>query len=109
MNRSCLVVGRVLMERGMTAEQAIERVRQRRSGSLSDEYAEWLRSEEEARQPKADPATATSVRGTGARSSALQSVTRWVRSMKERHVCCRRRSSTSLPIHTICGTQMTRR
>jgi len=59
MNRSCLVVGRVLMERGMTAEQAIERVRQRRSGSLSDEYAEWLRSEEEARQPKADPATAT--------------------------------------------------
>jgi poly(ADP-ribose) glycohydrolase ARH3 len=50
-NRSCLVAARVLMERHMTAEQAIDRVRERRSGSLSDEYADWLRSEEEARRP----------------------------------------------------------
>jgi protein-tyrosine phosphatase len=48
MNRSVLVAARVLMERGMTAEQAIELVRNRRSGSLSDEYADWLRAEEVA-------------------------------------------------------------
>jgi protein-tyrosine phosphatase len=47
MNRSVLVAGRVLMEQGLTAEQAIERVRERRKGSLSDEYAQWLRSEDE--------------------------------------------------------------
>jgi hypothetical protein len=29
----------------MTAEDAIERVRERRHGSLSDEYADWLRRE----------------------------------------------------------------
>jgi hypothetical protein len=34
------------MHQGMTAEDAIERVRERRHGSLSDEYAEWLRREE---------------------------------------------------------------
>jgi poly(ADP-ribose) glycohydrolase ARH3 len=56
MNRSCLVAGRTLMERGMTAEQAIERVRERRTGSLSDEYAAWLRFEEEARVPQSDGA-----------------------------------------------------
>ena len=50
-NRSCLVAGRVLMERGMTADQAIERIRERRRGSLSDEYAEWLRAEEPTMPP----------------------------------------------------------
>jgi protein-tyrosine phosphatase len=45
MNRSALVVGRVLMAQGMTADEAIALVRDRRKGSLSDEYAEWLRSE----------------------------------------------------------------
>lgn len=59
MNRSCLVAGRVLMQRGMTAEQAIERVRERRSGSLSDEYADWLRSEEESQPPETSAADAT--------------------------------------------------
>ena len=29
-----------LMERGMTAREAIDRIRERRKGSLSDEYAE---------------------------------------------------------------------
>jgi protein-tyrosine phosphatase len=46
MNRSALVVARVLMEQGMTAREAIDRVRERRKGSLSDEYAEWLLSED---------------------------------------------------------------
>jgi protein-tyrosine phosphatase len=46
MNRSALVVARTLMERGMTAREAIDRVRERRNGSLSDEYAEWLLSED---------------------------------------------------------------
>ena len=46
MNRSALVVGRVLMAQGMTADEAIALVRDRRKGSLSDEYAEWLRSDE---------------------------------------------------------------
>jgi protein-tyrosine phosphatase len=46
MNRSALVVGRVLMAQGMTADEAIALVRDRRKGSLSDEYAEWLRTEE---------------------------------------------------------------
>ena len=45
MNRSVLVAARVLMEQGMTAEEAIEHVRERRRGSLSDEYADWLRAE----------------------------------------------------------------
>jgi protein-tyrosine phosphatase len=45
-NRSALVTARVLMEQGMTAERAIQTVRERRPGSLSDEYAEWLCSEE---------------------------------------------------------------
>lgn len=45
MNRSALVVARVLMARGMSAKDAIELVRERRKGSLSDEYAEWLRSD----------------------------------------------------------------
>jgi protein-tyrosine phosphatase len=45
MNRSALVTARVLMEQGMTAEEAIEAVRERRRGSLSDEYADWLRRE----------------------------------------------------------------
>jgi protein-tyrosine phosphatase len=44
MNRSVLIAALVLMEQGMTADQAIARVRERRSGSLSDEYADWLRS-----------------------------------------------------------------
>jgi hypothetical protein len=42
MNRSALVVARVLMERGLSAEEAIALVRERRKGSLSDEYAAWL-------------------------------------------------------------------
>jgi protein-tyrosine phosphatase len=46
MNRSALVVARALMQRGMTAREAIDRVRERRKGSLSDEYAEWLLSED---------------------------------------------------------------
>jgi protein-tyrosine phosphatase len=46
MNRSILVVARVLMAQGMTADEAIALVRDRRKGSLSDEYAEWLRSDE---------------------------------------------------------------
>ena len=46
MNRSALVAARVLMEQGMRAELAIETVRERRRGSLSEEYADWLRSEE---------------------------------------------------------------
>jgi protein-tyrosine phosphatase len=46
MNRSVLVGALVLMHQGMTAEEAIERVRERRHGSLSDEYADWLRSEQ---------------------------------------------------------------
>ena len=54
MNRSVLVAALVLMERGMSAEEAIELVRERRHGSLSDEYAEWLRSEE---HPVADART----------------------------------------------------
>ena len=45
MNRSVLVGALVLMHQGMTAEEAIERVRERRHGSLSDEYADWLRGE----------------------------------------------------------------
>lgn len=47
-NRSALVAARVLMEQGMTAEQAIETVRERRRGSLSDEYADWLRLEKQS-------------------------------------------------------------
>jgi protein-tyrosine phosphatase len=46
MNRSALVVARTLIERGVTAREAIDRVRERRKGSLSDEYAEWLLSED---------------------------------------------------------------
>ena len=42
MNRSALVVGRVLMVTGMSGAEAVERVRERRLGSLSDEYANWL-------------------------------------------------------------------
>jgi protein-tyrosine phosphatase len=49
-----LVAALVLMERGMSADAAIELVRERRHGSLSDEYAEWLRSEE---HPVADART----------------------------------------------------
>jgi protein-tyrosine phosphatase len=45
MNRSVLVAALVLMHQGMTAEDAIERVRERRHGSLSDEYADWLLGE----------------------------------------------------------------
>jgi protein-tyrosine phosphatase len=48
MNRSALVAARVLMEQGMSAQAAIETVREQRKGSLSDEYAAWLRAEEEA-------------------------------------------------------------
>ena len=44
LNRSALVVARVLMASGMTAQQAIDRVRERRSGALGDEYADWLLS-----------------------------------------------------------------
>lgn len=44
-NRSVLVAARVLMEQGMTADEAIAHVRERRRGSLSDEYADWLRTE----------------------------------------------------------------
>lgn len=46
MNRSALVVARALMAQGMTADEAISLVRDRRKDSLSDEYAEWLVSEE---------------------------------------------------------------
>ena len=45
MNRSVLVAALVMMRQGMTAEGAIERVRERRHGSLSDEYADWLPGE----------------------------------------------------------------
>lgn len=44
MNRSALVVARVLMARGMSAEDAIDLVRERRKDSLRDEYAGWLLS-----------------------------------------------------------------
>ena len=44
MNRSALVVGRVLMVRGMNGAEAVARVRARRLGSLGDEYADWLLS-----------------------------------------------------------------
>jgi hypothetical protein len=44
MNRSALVVARVLMKQGMSAQDAIDLVRQRRVGSLGDEYAAWLLS-----------------------------------------------------------------
>jgi protein-tyrosine phosphatase len=47
MNRSCLVGARVLIERGMTGAEAVKRVRARRDGSLSDEYAAWLMAEAE--------------------------------------------------------------
>ncbi len=47
MNRSALVVARVLMARGMTAEEAIVRIGELRKGSLSDEHADCLRSEGE--------------------------------------------------------------
>lgn len=49
MNRSALATARILMEQGMTAEEAIATVRERRRGSLSEAYADWLRSEEPAR------------------------------------------------------------
>jgi protein-tyrosine phosphatase len=58
MNRSVLVAARVLMERGMSAEEAIAHVRDRRHGSLSDEYADWLRAEgvhHPRRAPTTDP------------------------------------------------------
>ena len=42
LNRSALVTARVLMQRGMTAQEAIDRVRAKRSGALGDEYAAWL-------------------------------------------------------------------
>lgn len=42
LNRSALVTARVLMQRGMTAQEAIDRVRAKRQGSLGDEYAAWL-------------------------------------------------------------------
>ena len=48
MNRSALVAARTLMEHGLSAEDAIALIRKRRKGSLSDEYAGWLRSEEVA-------------------------------------------------------------
>jgi protein-tyrosine phosphatase len=48
MNRSALVVARALMEQGMGAREAIDRVRDRRHGSLSYEYADWLLSEDSA-------------------------------------------------------------
>ncbi len=51
MNRSALVAARVLMAQGMTAEEAILRIRERRRGSLSDEYEDWLRSEEDEPHP----------------------------------------------------------
>jgi protein-tyrosine phosphatase len=46
MNRSALVVARVLMAQGMSADEAIRTIRGRRRGSLSDEYAKWLLEEE---------------------------------------------------------------
>jgi protein-tyrosine phosphatase len=46
MNRSALVTAYVLMERGMSAAEAIDLVRKRRSGALSDEYADWLLSQD---------------------------------------------------------------
>jgi hypothetical protein len=49
MNRSALVVARALMEGGMSAQEEIDHVRERRKGSLSDEYAEWLLSEDDER------------------------------------------------------------
>jgi protein-tyrosine phosphatase len=44
MNRSALVVARILMVQGMSARDAIDLVRERRQGSLGDEYADWLLS-----------------------------------------------------------------
>ena len=41
-NRSALVVARILMKRGMSAQDAIDLVRERRKGALSDGYADWL-------------------------------------------------------------------
>jgi protein-tyrosine phosphatase len=48
MNRSCLVAGLVLIYRGMAGDEAVLRIRGRREGSLSPDYADWLRSEEPA-------------------------------------------------------------
>jgi len=42
-NRAALMAGLVLIERGMPPKEAVATVRQRRQGSLSDEYASWLR------------------------------------------------------------------
>ncbi len=48
MNRSCMVAGLVLIYRGMAGDEAVRRIRERRQGSLSEYYAEWLRTEEPA-------------------------------------------------------------
>jgi protein-tyrosine phosphatase len=45
MNRSALLVGRVLIEQGYSGEEAVHLVGARRRNSLSDDYAEWLISE----------------------------------------------------------------
>ena len=44
MNRSALVVARTLMRQGMSGQEAVDLVRERRKGALGDEYAEWLLS-----------------------------------------------------------------
>ncbi len=73
LNRSALVAGRILMEQGMSAERAIETVRERRRGSLSDEYANWLRSEEQGLRAEVTrdvPDEPRTVHGAGAAEPA---------------------------------------
>lgn len=52
MNRSVLLAARVLMIQGMSADEAIDVVRARRQGSLSDEYADWLRANRVQEAPR---------------------------------------------------------
>ena len=45
-NRSPLVAARVLMDQGMTADEAIALVRARREDAISEQYETWLRADE---------------------------------------------------------------
>jgi protein-tyrosine phosphatase len=45
LNRSALLVGRVLVERGMSPADAVRLIRARRKGSLSNTYETWLLSQ----------------------------------------------------------------
>jgi hypothetical protein len=49
-NRAALMAGLVLIEQGLSPKEAVATVRQRRQGSLSDEYASWLRHRPRSRR-----------------------------------------------------------